>query len=314
MTRILLALSLFALPAAARAQSSDGRWGEGGWSGDDEYSDPEARGASPRDGYASDEDRDQEPPPPPGDEAAGPSMADFHEGLDGYGRWVDTPEYGSVWLPSAVGYSWHPYWDGRWVRTHAGWTWVTGEPWGWATYHYGRWAYLSGTGWGWLPGRVWAPNWVAWRFGDGYAGWCPLGPHGAVEDNPRYWVFVQSGNFLEPVRTHAVPMPQVTFPRVRPLPIGRPGPYAGPAPRIIEKHARVVVRPVPVIDARTRTHPPVMASGAVPMYRPRSAPIVRTQPVQRYGAVPARSVPKPSSSESSKPSAATRASPSNSKH
>jgi hypothetical protein len=315
MTRLVLALSLLALPLSARAHSNDGRWGEGGWSGDDEYSDAEPRAASPRDGYASDWDSDQEPPPPPdqGYEAAGPTMADFHEGLDGYGRWVETPEYGVVWLPAAVGYSWHPYWDGRWVRTHAGWTWVSREPWGWATYHYGRWAYLSGTGWAWLPGRVWAPAWVAWRLGDGYAGWCPLGPRGAVEDNPRYWVFVDSGNFLEPVRTHAVPMPQVTFPRVRPLPVGRPGPYAGPAPRIIERHTRVPVRPVPVVDARTRTHPPVMPSGAVPMYRPRTAPIARSQPAQRSWAAPARGAARPSASEPSKPSSGTRAAPSNSK-
>ncbi|TMB31272.1 MAG: hypothetical protein E6J61_10775 [Deltaproteobacteria bacterium] len=157
------------------------------------------------------------------------------------------------------------------------------------------------------------PSSTGSMFGDGFAGWCPLGPHGAVEDNPRYWVFVPSGSFLEPVRTHAVPMPQVTFPRVRPLPVGRPGPYAGPAPRIIEKQTRVRVRPVPVIDARTRVHPQVMPSGAVPLYRPRTAPIARSQPTaQRYGAVPARAAAKPASSESSKPG--TRAAPSNSKH
>src|SRR5438105_13394133 len=103
MTRSLLALSLLVLPLAARGQSVDGRWGDGGWSGDDEYSDPEPAAASPRDGYAGDWDRDQEPPPP--DErfdTNGPTMADFHEGLDGYGRWVDTPEYGVAWLPSTV--------------------------------------------------------------------------------------------------------------------------------------------------------------------------------------------------------------------
>ena len=317
MTRILLALSLLAVPFAVHAQSSDGRWGEGSWSGDDEYSDPEPRAASPRDGYASDWDRGEEPPPPPDDRYdAGPTMADFHEGLDGYGRWMDTADYGIVWQPSAVLYYWHPYWDGRWVWTHAGWTWVTGEPWGWATYHYGRWAYLGGTGWVWLPGRVWAPAWVAWRYGDGYAGWCPLGPHGAVMDNPRYWVFVDAGSFLEPVRTHAVPMPQVTFPRVRPLLIARPGPQAGPAPRMVEKHTRVPVRAVPVIDARTRNHPIVTSSGAVPMYRPQTAPIARSRPVQKYSTVPARgSQPaKPSSHESSKPASAPRAAPANSKH
>src|SRR5256885_16720941 len=104
MTRYLLALSILVLPLAAHAQSSDGRWDEGGWSGDDQYSEPEAAAASPRDGYSSDYD-DEEPPPPPDDRyyAAGPTMADFHEGLDSYGRWIETADYGVVWMPSSVG-------------------------------------------------------------------------------------------------------------------------------------------------------------------------------------------------------------------
>src|SRR3954468_12137804 len=63
------------------------------------------------------------PPPPPDDEedipspalsavpvpaaAAGPparapSIATFEHDLAPYGRWVDTPEYGRVWIPSGV--------------------------------------------------------------------------------------------------------------------------------------------------------------------------------------------------------------------
>jgi hypothetical protein len=298
--RAWLALSLLLAPLAARAQS-DGRWGEGNWSGDDEYSDSAPSAASPLDGYA---DRDEAPPPPydEGFDEAGPTMSDFHEGLDAYGQWVDSGEYGLVWQPS-VAYAWHPYWDGRWVYTHSGWTWVSAEPWGWATYHYGRWSYLGDRGWVWLPGRVWAPAWVAWRYGNGYAGWCPLGPHGAVWDHPRYWVFVESGNLLAPVRGHAVPMPQVTFPRVSPLPVGRPGPHAGPAPRMVENQTRVPIHAVPVVDARTRVHPMLMPSGAVLMYRPRTAPITRAQPViRRSGTVPARAAPvaKPSTNSAAK--------------
>jgi hypothetical protein len=113
---------------------------------------------------------------------------------------------------------------------------------------------------------------------------------------------VDAGNFLQPVRGHAVPMPQVTFPRVRPLPVRHPGPRAGPVPRIVEKQTRIPVRAVPIVDARTRLHPQVMPSGAVPMYRPKTAPIARSQPGQRYWAVPARSgapAAKPSSGGSS---------------
>jgi hypothetical protein len=54
--------------------------------------------------------------------------------------------------------------------------WVSDEPWGWATYHYGRWANVDGTGWVWVPGYQWAPAWVSWRYGGGYAGWAPLPP------------------------------------------------------------------------------------------------------------------------------------------
>ena len=35
---------------------------------------------------------------------------------------------------------------------------------------------LAGTGWVWVPGYTWAPAWVSWRYGDGYAGWAPLPP------------------------------------------------------------------------------------------------------------------------------------------
>jgi len=54
------------------------------------------------------------------------------------------------------------------------------EPWGWATYHYGRWVNLDGTGWCWVPGYTWAPAWVSWRYGDGYCGWAPLPPDSFV--------------------------------------------------------------------------------------------------------------------------------------
>lgn len=33
-----------------------------------------------------------------------------------------------------------------------GWTWFSDEPFGWATYHYGRWAWDSQAGWLWVPG------------------------------------------------------------------------------------------------------------------------------------------------------------------
>ncbi|MEO8649706.1 MAG: DUF6600 domain-containing protein, partial [Acidobacteriota bacterium] len=77
------------------------------------------------------------------------------EDLNDYGEWVHTRKYGYVWRPygSAISqYSdWSPYRYGswRWVGPY-GWTWVNDEPWGWATYHYGRWVWDNG-GWYWSP-------------------------------------------------------------------------------------------------------------------------------------------------------------------
>ncbi len=68
------------------------------------------------------------------------------------------------------------------VYTDDGWTWVAdpSEPWGWATYHYGRWTNLDGIGWVWVPGYTWAPAWVSWRYGGGYCGWAPLPPETTI--------------------------------------------------------------------------------------------------------------------------------------
>jgi len=285
MLRKLLPLLLLA-PLAARAQSD---WDDGQWSGDDQYSwqtDAQSAG-DPRDGYGSqqydygaqqyDHGSQQYGPPPEDSAGAGPSIDDFRSGLDRYGRWVETPEYGWVWQPTQVSYRWQPYWDGRWLWTTAGWTWVTDEPWGWATYHYGRWAFLDGVGWSWLPGRVWGPAWVAWRWGGGYAGWCPLGPRGVVYAQPRSWVFVESPYFLTPVRHHAVPVSVVAtvWTRAQPMPLIRPSPRAGPPPRVVEQHTRMPVRAVPIVEAESRTATRPLASGVLPVWRPRTVPYSR---------------------------------------
>ena len=117
--------------------------------------------------------------------------------LDRNGRWIDTPDYGSVWTPYESA-GWAPYRDGSWAwEPYWGWTWVSYEPWGWAPYHYGRWFYY-GNSWCWWPGYrgygyrpMWGPAYVSflgfgfggrnWGFGFGYGynsiGWCPLGPY-----------------------------------------------------------------------------------------------------------------------------------------
>jgi hypothetical protein len=131
-----------------------------------------------------------------------PTLDRFHEALDAHGRWVETPEYGLVWIPADVGAEWRPYANGRWVDTDRGWTFVAAEPWGWAPFHYGRWLYYPGRGWAWLPGYEWAPAWVTWRYGGGVVGWAPLGPVGVsmvYYGAPSLWLVVGTPYFFRPL-------------------------------------------------------------------------------------------------------------------
>jgi len=113
------------------------------------------------------------------------------DALDDNGRWMQTPEYGTVWMPVVVAVGWVPYRFGHWVFIAPwGWTWVDEAPWGYAPFHYGRWVRLSGM-WCWVPGPrhmrpVYAPALVAWVHPagpgaggalPGHVGWLPLGPH-----------------------------------------------------------------------------------------------------------------------------------------
>jgi hypothetical protein len=105
----------------------------------------------------------------------------FYDNLSG-GNWYEVADYGYVWQPDvASDANWRPYTDGYWAYTDQGWTWVSYEDFGWATYHYGRWARLADYGWVWVPGYEWAPAWVSWRTGGNYVGWAPLPPAGGGE-------------------------------------------------------------------------------------------------------------------------------------
>jgi hypothetical protein len=107
----------------------------------------------------------------------------FYDNVGSDGTWAEVADYGYCWQPSvAVSNSkWRPYSDGYWAYTDVGWTWVSYEDFGWATYHYGRWTRLRDRGWFWVPGREWGPAWVSWRTGGDYVGWAPLPPRGGGE-------------------------------------------------------------------------------------------------------------------------------------
>jgi len=105
----------------------------------------------------------------------------FYDNLNG-GNWYQVADYGYVWQPdAATSADWRPYTDGYWAYTDVGWTWVSYEDFGWATYHYGRWVRLEDYGWCWVPGYEWGPAWVSWRTGGNYIGWAPLPPEGRGE-------------------------------------------------------------------------------------------------------------------------------------
>jgi hypothetical protein len=139
-------------------------------------------------------------------------IATFEEELAPHGRWVDTSEYGRVWIPN-VDENFRPYaTNGRWVVTSYGNTWVSDYEWGWAAFHYGRWYRDSTWGWVWVPGRVWGPAWVAWRSGGGYYGWAPLGPSISININfpSFYWTFVpQTYITSHHIYNHYIPSTQI---------------------------------------------------------------------------------------------------------
>jgi hypothetical protein len=113
------------------------------------------------------------------------SYSTFYTKLEPHGVWRETSTYGYVWQPREAreSRSWRPYTNGHWVYTDAGWTWVSEEPFGWATYHYGRWTRLRDIGWVWVPGEEWAPAWVSWRKSNDYVGWAPLPPEAHFDRN-----------------------------------------------------------------------------------------------------------------------------------
>ncbi len=253
MKRILLAMLLFATPVLAHERG----YGDGYDTG---YGDQHESG------YGDDSSQSWDDS---GYADRGPSFDDFRNDseLSWNGEWVDTPEYGAVWRPRRVGDDWQPYLYGRWVWTDAGWAWSSDEPFGWAVYHYGRWAYSPAMGWLWIPGQVWAPAWVSWRWTDGYAAWCPLGPR-QVTYQPALWVVVPSRQFLEPVRHNVVPLHQRT---TLPLP-ARMAPRAGPPIATVERATGRAVRPL-VINDGVRPGATRPSSGSVTFYRPRTAPV-----------------------------------------
>ena len=154
-------------------------------------------------------------PPAPQDFPVGVSTsfgdADYFYGaLSPYGEWLELDAGFYAWRPKHTRYGWRPYLHGRWAWTDYGWYWISSEPFGWATFHYGRWYDDNYYGWVWIPDRTWGPAWVEWRYNNDYLGWAPLPPYASFSLNigirftthwfapHHYWNFVRYRHMISP--------------------------------------------------------------------------------------------------------------------
>lgn len=145
---------------------------------------------------------------PPLQEEAPDAVDLFYASLSPYGEWIELQAGLYAWHPFNVDPAWRPYTLGRWVWSDYGWYWVSAEPFGWATYHYGRWYCDEVYGWIWIPDNVWGPGWVEWRNNDDYIGWAPLPPYARFHVTvgirftrrwvapPVYWSFISFDHFV----------------------------------------------------------------------------------------------------------------------
>jgi hypothetical protein len=217
--------------------------------------------------------------------------SDFYEPLTPLGDWVVVGSYGRCWRPARVEADWRPYCNGSWQRTDAGWYWVSDEPWGWATYHYGRWDINAEFGWFWVPQTVWAPAWVSWHEGGGYIGWAPLSPSGRVDVkviSPRAFVFVEERRFLEPIRPTTVVVNNTTI-------INKTVINDGPRTDVIEKLSGHKIQAVQVSELRNKEEAAVVVKHEAKPETKREA---------KPGAVqPSKPETKPEAKPDSKPEA-----------
>lgn len=181
-----------------------------------------------------------------------------YSNLSRHGSWLVSAQYGRVWQPAEYDPDWNPYYDGHWVDTDLGWTWVSDYEWGAVPYHYGTWYLDPRLGWVWIPGDVWAPSWVVFRTGPDYIGWAPVPPGFSVGVSfdagaTAGFTFVPCRDFLAPrIRTAIVPAARtrVIIDRttvvnnfaIRDNVVVNRGPDAG----LIEKATGRPVRPQPI--------------------------------------------------------------------
>ena len=103
--------------------------------------------------------------------------------LSRYGTWVNVAGFGYSWRPFSVGFTWTPYFNGKFILDPVlGWIWVSSEPWGWMPYHFGSWLLAPNLGWVWVPGgsaglKQWEPSRVNWVHVGNQVGWVAKSPN-----------------------------------------------------------------------------------------------------------------------------------------
>ncbi len=181
------------------------------------------------------------------------SLQVYSHELEPYGEWERMNYRGYTywfWRPVHVSIGWTPFTRGCWNRWHQEYVWVSTEPWGWCTHHYGNWVNLHGAWW-WTPyihmgvsfpgislvnlnihfGPLFKPFWhpgrVSWVSTTSHVGWIPLAPwetyYGYRKWGPRTVVVKyrdrpKSRGRIDhyTYRDHSVFIPQKEFRHVRP--------------------------------------------------------------------------------------------------
>jgi hypothetical protein len=98
------------------------------------------------------------------------AMTTLRPALAPFGAWVVDERACTLWVPDAslVGDDFAPYLsDGHWTYANEGYAWIGDYAWSDITFHYGRWGWTEAWGWAWVPGALYAPSWVEWRYGEG---------------------------------------------------------------------------------------------------------------------------------------------------
>lgn len=138
----------------------------------------------------------------------------FYDALEPHGEWIEVGDYGYCWHPREVTQEWRPYTQGTWAYTDAGWTWISDEPHGWATYHYGRWVDVESAGWVWVPDTEWGPAWVSWRRSETHIGWAPLPPEASFRRTVGLSSWVDSYYDIGPASYSFVELRNLGAPRL----------------------------------------------------------------------------------------------------